>query len=83
MEKTINLENILLSIMVNQYIDSDNDEIITFIKSELISAMKEAIKQSLGLAAENAILVKYTDNFGVPAVYLDKQSILKVIELIK
>jgi len=42
----------------------------------ILEAMREACNQAVELCAENAELIKYTDNFGDPDKYLDKNSIL-------
>ena len=80
-EQKINLEKILNN---NTFIETTSIEMYDkefFNKIDVIRAMKEACKQALELAAENAEL----DSETLDAFYaqIDKQSILNVINLIE
>lgn len=83
MEKKINLEEILLSIVPKNCYWEDMQNLTNCPQEYVLSAMKEACRQVLELAAENA----ETDFDSLPyeelRYFVDKQSILNTIKQIK
>ena len=80
-ERKINLEEIIKSNSPAIYENQTRRDGWT--KNQVKNICLEFGKQLLELAVENAELIKYTDNFGDPAVYLNKQSILDSINQIE
>ena len=81
--KTVNLEEILKSYLTIEAMMANNPD-YTF--NMVLSAMKEACRQTLELAAENAKSVDIgclTDEWWVPYDIIDKQSILDTINQIQ
>ena len=84
MSEQINLEEILKSRLPSTSIESDNWLNLLenpVVKNWVIRAMKEACKQTLELAAENAEAHGSSCGFG--SYWVDKQSILDTIKQVK
>jgi len=65
MERKINLEDILFESKFNNLSEADKDVIRTgtfYSFDDILKAMKEACKQTLGLASENAGLIELTSD---------------------
>lgn len=91
-ERKINLEAI-----ISKYynLNKDEDGNAVFFEWEVIKAMKEAVKQALELAAENADLTYCSYEYEIPEgaistgdneygyCYIDKQSIVNTINQIE
>lgn len=83
MSDKINLEEIIDQYDIFDFVDTNHK----YFKNQVIEAMKEACRQTLELAAENAIVNKSDCMIGCcpecGADGVDKQSILDVINLIE
>ena len=72
-----------------EYINSEHwcDKWYWTIEEEAIKAIKQAqmdaIEETVKLCAKNVKLIAYTDNWGDPDKYLDKQSLLDCAEILK
>lgn len=82
MEKEINLEEILLSKIKPHYYFEEMNNITNCPVELIVIVMKEAIKQSLELASENAHVSFSESRYKDPWV-VNKQSILNTINQIK
>ena len=89
MKKTINIEEIFFKHIKklkdenpneNWFNDEEMKESPEYV--HYMNIIKEVCNEALILACENAVLIKYTDNFGDPDKYLDEQSILDTIKQI-
>ena len=86
-ERKINLEDLLINHCNNNMLHWINEA--EYRKSFLLDAMKDAIKQALELAAENADYGVYQNDDGQEPwihesnIFIDKQSILDTINQIE
>lgn len=88
MQKEINLEEILFVSKFKDLLESEKqtikDGIIVYSFDEILSAMREACRQTLELALENVRANVVIDNFdGTYDAIINKQSILDTIGQIK
>ena len=75
-ERRVNLKDILTSFELNEYYLTESE------RSVALKAMKEACKQTLELACENAEAIAYSQG-ALGQCGIDKQSILSTINQIE